>query len=449
MENNNKPNPRNLAYKVLLAVERDGAYSAITLNNSLKENKTDKRDSAFISSLVYGVLERKLTLDYIIGQYSKISLKKIELRTKLILRLGILQLLFMDKVPESAAVNESVKLAKKHKLQKSSGFINGILRSITRAEVKYTLPDKDKDYSYHLSVKYSCPVEIVKLWLESYGEKITESVLDSLSGRPSITARVNTLKTTPEKLIEELNAEGVEAQISPVDNNAVVLNNTGSIERLGAYKEGKLYIQDLASQLCVKALDPKPRDIVIDVCSAPGGKSFTAAQYMKDRGKIFAFDIHPHKLKLIEKTAVRLGISCIVTDIRDAETDKRELPFADRVLCDVPCSGLGILSRKPEIRYKDNLLSDELPELQYRILCNSSRYVAVGGVLIYSTCTLNPAENNENALRFLKEHSDFEPLSLDLGVKRYFNENDNMLTLFPGLNPTDGFFISAFRRVRL
>ncbi len=449
MDNNNKPNPRNLAFKVLLAVERDGAYSAIALNNALKENKIDKRDSAFISSLVYGVLERKLTLDYIISQYSKIPLKKIELQTKIILRLGIFQLLFMDKVPESAAVNESVKLAKKHKLQKSSGFINGILRSITRAEVKYTLPDKVKDYAYYLSIKYSCPKDIVNLWLDSYGKEITESVLSSLSGRPSITARVNTLKTTPEKLIDELKAEGVEAEISPVDENAVVLNNTGSIERLESYKNGKLYIQDLASQLCVKALSPKPRDIVIDVCSAPGGKSFTSAQYMKDKGKIFAFDIHPHKLKLIEKTAARLGISCIVTDIRDAENDTKELPLADRVLCDVPCSGLGILSRKPEIRYKDNLLSDKLPALQYKILCNSSRYVAVGGVLIYSTCTLNPAENNENALRFLKEHTDFEPLSLDLGVKRYFSENDNMLTLFPGLNPTDGFFISAFRRVKL
>lgn len=447
--NENKVNPRNLAFKILLAVEKDGAYSALILNNSIKENKLNSLDASFVSSLVYGALERKLTLDYIIKQYSKIPLRKIELKTKLILRLGILQLLFMDKIPESAAVNESVKLAKKHKLQKSSGFINGILRSITRAEVKYTLPDKEKDFVYYLSVKYSCPKEIVSLWINSYGKDISEEILKSLFGRPKLTARVNTLKTTSEKLIEELESEGVTAEKSTLDENALVLKNTGSIERLKAYKEGKLYIQDLASQLCVKALNPEPRDIMLDVCSAPGGKSFTSAQYMKNRGKIYAFDIYPHKLKLIEKTAERLGISCIFTDIRDAEKDKRELPLADKVLCDAPCSGLGILSRKPEIRYKDNLLNGELPELQYKILCNSSKYVAAGGVLIYSTCTLNPDENGGNAERFLIEHPDFEPLKLNLAVKRAIDEPENTLTLFPGINPTDGFYIAAFRRTRL
>ncbi len=314
--NSNKPNPRNLAFKVLFSVEKDGAYSALALNNSIKENKLSSLDAAFMSSLVYGVLERKITLDYIIKQYSKIPLKKIELKTKIILRMGILQLIFMDKIPDSAAVNESVKLAKKHKLTKSAGFINGILRSVARTEVKYKLPDK-KNKVLYLSVKYSCPEKIVELWLSSYGQDITERILKSLFGRPALTARVNTLKTTPEKLIEELESEGVTAERSEVDKNALVLNNTGSIERLKAFKEGKLYIQDLASQLCVKALNPKPRDIMLDVCSAPGGKSFTSAQYMENRGKIYAFDIYPHKLELIKKTADRLGISCINTDIRD------------------------------------------------------------------------------------------------------------------------------------
>ena len=445
----NNVNTRNLAFKVLLSVEQNGAYSAIALNNSIKENKLSPLDASFMSSLVYGVLERRLLLDYIIKQYSKIPLKKIELKTKIILRLGILQLLFMDKIPESAAVNESVKLAKKNKLQKSAGFINGILRNITRAEIKYTLPDKNKDKANYLSINYSCPRDIVELWIKSYGDSITETVLKSLSGRPELTARVNTLKTTPEKLIEELKSEGVEAERSELEANALMLKNTGSVEKLKAFKDGKLYIQDLSSQLCVKALDPQPRDIMLDVCSAPGGKSLTSAQYMNNRGKIYAFDIYEHKLKLIEKSAERLGITCIITDVRNASEDKRELPLADRVLCDVPCSGLGIMNRKPEIRYKEKILDSSLPKLQYKILCNSSKFVAVGGTLIYSTCTLNPAENNENAERFLEEHPDFEPVKIDLDVKRAVDEPENMLTLFPEINPSDGFFIAAFRRVKL
>lgn len=441
-------NIRNLALNILVSVERDGAYSTLAINNSIKENKLNRTDSSFLSALVYGVLERQITLDYIIKQYSKIPLRKIELKTKLILRLGVLQLVFMDKVPESAAVNESVILAKKHKLIKSSGFINGVLRSITRAEVKYTLPDIGKDKEYFYSVKYSCPRELVALWLKSYGENAAVKILENLSGRPQLTARVNTLKTTSDELKVQLESEGITADLSTVVDNALVLKNTGSIERTKAYKEGRFYIQDVSSQLCVKALNPQPRDIMIDVCSAPGGKSFTSAQYMQNKGKILAFDIYEHKLKLINSTAERLGITIINTDIRNAETDSRELMLADRVLCDVPCSGLGVLSRKPEIRYKKDLLNPELPELQYRILCNSARFTAYGGMLVYSTCTLNPAENIENVKRFTQEFPEFKPLKLELGVERVIDEPQNVLTLFPN-GVTDGFFIAVFKREKL
>ena len=441
-------NTRNVAFNILLDIEENGAYSALALNQSIKKNNLNRLDSAFVSALVYGVLERQLTLDYIIKQYSKIPLRKIETKTKVILRLGILQLLFMDKVPESAAVNESVNLAKKHKLQKSSGFINGILRSITRAEEKYKLPNKNTDFDYYLSVKYSCPQDIIKMWRKAYGDDVALGLLESLCGRPSLIARVNTIKTTADKLIEELKSEGVTAEKSEIIENAITLNHTGSIENLDAFKEGKLYIQDTASQLCVKALNPQPNDLVYDVCSAPGGKAITSAQYMKNRGKIYAFDIYDHKLKLIDSTAKRLGINCIDTAIRNAQTDNEEMLLADKVLCDVPCSGLGILSRKPEIRYKKDLISEQLPKLQYDILCNSSRLMAVGGTLIYSTCTLNPAENQENAEKFLQEHSNFEPLKLNLGLAHCISEGENMLTLFPHFHSTDGFFISAFRRVR-
>lgn len=438
-------NPRNTALNVLMKIEHDNAYSNIALNNAIRENRLSGVDSSFVSALVYGVLERKITLDYIIKQYSKIPLRKIEIKTKMILRLGILQLLFMDKIPESAAVNESVNLAKKHKLHKSSGFINGILRSITRSEEKYKLPDKSDTVLYY-SVKYSAPQELVKLWINSYGELNTEQLLKSLGGRPKICARVNTLKSDKNSLIAELAKENVKAEEIPFLENAVSLTETGSIERLSAYKSGKLHIQDASSQLCVDFLSPKPREVFLDICSAPGGKSFTAAQYMGDRGKIFACDLYNHKLKLISDGAKRLGIHSIVTLKRDGASSDVSLPLADKILCDVPCSGLGILSRKPEIRYKDNLISDDLPELQYKILCQSAQYLANGGRLVYSTCTLNPAENNKNARRFLEEHPDFYGVKLSLPpqINRAIDENDYEITLMPHTSGTDGFYIAVF-----
>ena len=371
--------------------------------------------------------------------------RKLQATAKNILRLGILQLLFMDKVPDSAAVNESVNLAKKHKLQKSSGFINGILRNITRAEDKYTLPD-EKDRARYLSVKYSVPENIVKLWINSYGENNAEQLLASLNGRAKICCRVNTLRTDADTLIKKLSDEGVVAEKIPFINNALYLENTGSVERLRAYKSGLFHIQDASSQLCVNFLDAKPRNIMLDVCSAPGGKSFSAAQYMNNRGRIFSCDMFDHKLKLISAGAKRLGITCISTLLRDASTNDTALPVADRILCDVPCSGLGIMSRKPEIRYKDDLISNDLPDLQYRILCASADNLAVGGKLVYSTCTLNPDENNKNTKRFLEEHPDFYgiPLKLPNGITRAFDEEPYEITLMPHTCGTDGFYISLF-----
>ncbi len=441
------PNSRNIALNVLLKIEQDKAYSNLALNNAIKENRLNSLDTAFVSALVYGVLERKLTLDYIIKQYSKIPLRKIELKTKMILRLGIFQLLFMDKVPDSAAVNESVNLAKKHRLQKSSGFINGILRSVTRAEEKYSLPD-NKDKIYYLSIKYSVSQDIIRLWLNSYGELNTEKLLQSLTGRPKLCIRTNTLKITTEKLSELLNQEGVKTEKVEFLSDALCVDNTGSIEQLSAYKSGLFHVQDLSSQLCVSYLLPKPRDILIDVCSAPGGKSFSLAQYMNDKGRIFACDLYDAKIKLIKNGAKRLGINSVIATKRDALNPVLPLPIADRILCDVPCSGLGVLSRKPEIRYKDNLITDELPQIQYKILCKSAELLATKGRLIYSTCTLNPKENNENIKRFLNEHEEFCGVNLELpnGVFRAFDENPYEITLMPHTAHTDGFYFAVLEK---
>ena len=442
------PNPRAIAFRVLLKIEQDGAYSNLALNHAIRENKLGGVDSAFVSALVYGVLERKITLDYIIKQYSKIPLRKIELKTKIILRMGIYQLLFMDKVPDSAAVNESVILAKKQRMQQSAGFINGILRSITRTEPPYRLPD-ESDKPYFLSIKYAVPQELVRLWLASYGESNTEQLLQSLSGRPQLFIRVNTLKTDRDSLKAALEQEGVVCEDVPVLPNALSLSHTGAIERLAAYRQGLFHVQDLSSQLCVEMLSPQPRQVVHDVCAAPGGKAFTSAQYMQNRGKLYACDLFDHKLKLIRDGAQRLGITAVVAGKRDAATGM-PLPTADRILCDVPCSGLGILSRKPEIRSKSDLIPQELPALQYQILCHSAENLAVGGRLVYSTCTLNPAENGENVRRFLSEHPNFrgEVLRLPNGVCRAFDEQPHEITLMPHTAGTDGFYLAALLRER-
>ena len=439
-------NPRNVALNVLLKIEQEQAYSNLALSNAIRESRLSGVDSAFVSALVYGVLERQITLDYIIKQYSKIPLRKIETKTKLILRMGVYQLLFMDKVPDSAAVNESVNLAKKHRLQKSSGFINGILRSISRAEVRFRLPD-DKDKIYYYSIKYSAPQDLVRLWINSYGELNAVAILESLSGRPPICARVNTTKTDDGSLIALLGKEGVKAEKISFLPDALHLSNTGAIENLRAFRDGLFHIQDASSQLCVSFLDPKPRELMLDVCAAPGGKSFTAAELMNDRGKVLAFDLYDHKVRLMESGAKRLGLGSVRASVRDAAVGM-PLPVADRILCDVPCSGLGILSRKPEIRCKDGLLTADLPQLQYKILERSAEYLASGGRLVYSTCTLNPRENNEIAARFLSEHPDFEgvPLTLPDGVERAFDEQAYEITLMPHKAHTDGFYCAAFTR---
>lgn len=440
-------NSRKTAFKVLLKIEQDGAYSNIALNNAVKESELSPLDAAFTSALVYGVLERKITLDYIIKQYSKIPLRKIELKTKIILRLGLLQMAFMDKIPESAAVNESVKLAKQQKLQKSSGFINAILRSFARDNCKVKYPDIKNKAEYY-SVKYSCPQMLVKLWINSYGEDNARGILENLSGRPNIYARVNTLKTNTDELITVLADDKVKAEKVDFPSNAVKIADTGSIERLKAYKGGLLHIQDLSSQLCTYFLSAEKGQTVLDICSAPGGKAFTIAEYMQNSGKITACDMYKHKLKLIEKGAKRLGINIIETYLRDGASADKELPSADRILCDVPCSGLGVLSRKPEIRYKDDLIDTDLADIQYKILCESAKYLKKGGKLVYSTCTLNPQENNKNTAKFLAEHNDFEGVELELPpeLKRAFDEKPYEITLMPHTFDGDGFYIAVLTR---
>lgn len=435
---------RKTAYDALLRVQKDAAYSNLVLDSAVREVGLSERETSLASALFYGVLERSISLDYALSAYLRRPLKKLKPEVLVLLRLGAYQLLYMDKIPDSAAVNETVNLAKKDKKTSfASGLINGVLRSLQRGGV--TWPDKNKDLLLYLQMFYSCPAWLAELLATSYGEENAVGILKENFGRPPLTIRVNTQRTTTQALIETLALEGVEAEPAACAN-ALLLKKTGSVEKLKSYQDGLFHVQDLASQYCCAALDAKPGDSVLDVCSAPGGKSFTIAQMMENQGKLTAMDLYPARTALIAKGAERLGLSVLETAVNDARVYRPELPCYDRVLCDVPCSGLGIIRRKPEIRLKSKQDIDKLPELQYLIMGTSVKYVKPGGRFVYSTCTLHPQENEKVVHRFLSEHPDFRLLEVLPELPRW-NGDPRMLTLLPHLHGTDGFFIAAFERM--
>lgn len=429
-----------------MSIEIDKSYSNIVLSHILSDFEVEARDKAFVSMLFYGVIEKKLLLDYNLALLSDRPINQLDIPVLVILRMGLYQLFFMDRVPASAAVNESVRLCKDNKLYNAAGYVNGVLRAGSK-KTQLSLPDKKRGKNKYYSIQYSCPEPIIRLWRDAYGDGLTEEILSCLEGRPPMTARVNTLKTDGDKLIALLAKEGVKAEKSSYDENCILLKHTGAVEELDCYRKGLFHVQDGSSQLCCRLLQAKKGHTVLDACSAPGGKSFTLAQYMQNEGRMISGDLYDHRLQMVRQGAERLGISIIETVAGDM-SELEELPPADRVLCDVPCSGLGIIRRKPELRYKNNLGLDTLPDLQYLILCNVSRFVRSGGLLVYSTCTLNPQENGENIRRFLREHTDFlpEPLTLPAGCSRRIDEPENEWTLFPQSGGTDGFFISLIRR---
>lgn len=441
-------NARTAALTALLHVDVNEGYSNLVIDKTLQEFELDSRDSALAAAIFYGVLERRITLDYIIAQFSKISIQKMSPQVREILRIGAYQILYMEKIPKSAAVNEAVNSAKTCGAVKAAGFINGILRTLIRSQDKIKMPDEGKAPIEFLSIQYSCPKWLITLWQQAYGNECTLGLLKSLADKPPIFARVNNTKVDTQSLVEKLNIEGVKAIAITWLPNAIMLEQTGSISQSNCFQEGLFHIQDLSSQLCCTLLNPLPKKRVIDVCSAPGGKAFTMAEMMDNTGELLAFDKYKGKVRLIQQGAKRLGLSIIEANVRDAENPKEELLPADYVLCDAPCSGLGIIRRKPEIRYKSESILDTLPDLQYLILCKSSKLVKEGGILFYSTCSLNPAENAGVANRFIREHSDFEPFELRLpeSLSHAIEEESNQLTLMPHVHGTDGFFMAAFRK---
>lgn len=415
----------------------NGAYSNLSLSGALSQRNISSENKRLISRLFYGVIERKLTLDHMISSYSKIPAGRLDIEVLTVLRMGVYQLYFCDGIPESAAVNESVNIIKQTRKAGTAGFVNGVLRNMIRNGGRYELP---KDKLSALSVKYSCSKDVLSVLLDSCGEENTVSLLEASFLPGSITARVNTLKTDAASLISSLKENGVNSSITALDlldGRSIDINSPVSFDETDAFKNGLFHVQDISSQLCCLAADPKPDSTVIDVCAAPGGKSFTIAEMMKGSGRVFSCDLHKKRVGLIQKGAERLGLANITALCSDGRIYDPKLPEADLVLCDVPCSGLGVIKDKPEIKYKDISGFSELPRIQYDILSNASKYVKSGGVLVYSTCTVNSAENIGVTDKFLSENKNFkcdEKLP-NVRIAR------GSYTIYPNVYGSSGFYI--------
>ena len=429
-------NARQTAYELLLKTELSGAYSNIALDGALEKTKLRPKDKAFVTALFYGVLERKLTLDYIIRAYSKTEYDKIDKGVIQLLRMGLYQILYMDSVPESAAVNETVSLCTKS----SKGFVNAILRSFIRGGSKIEYEGLD-EYG-KLSVMYSCPKWLVKMWCGRFGVPATEGMLKASFGRPPLYAKVNTLKCTADELIAELKAEKITARRNKLLDDCVEIDRISGVETCNAYRKGLFHVQDISSQICCKIVKPVVGETVIDMCAAPGGKSFSMAEAMSNKGRLLSFDLYDGRVSLLKEGAKRLGINILEAYVNDATVYNEKIPQADKVLCDVVCSGLGVIRRKPEIKYKPKTDIMGIPEIQKNILETAKKYVKVGGTLVYSTCTLNYDENEAVVEEFLANNKNFTPVVVHINN----TEASYMRNFFPDTTGGDGFFVATLRR---
>lgn len=442
---------REEALKILYDINQKGAYSNISINKYLEGHDLRDIDKAFITDLVYGTVRWKLSIDWVIEQFSSVKLKKISPWILNILRLGAYQLLYTQKVPESAACNESVSLSRKYGHEVSSRYVNAVLRNIARKKTEIKYPDIDSEYPLYLSVRYSHPEWLVREWLERFGNAFTEGLLAANNEQPDFIIRANLLRTTREGLIEELKREGIEASEGRYSDEAVIIKNPAFLFKSNAFSKGLFQVQDESSILAGRILNPKPGDLTIDVCSAPGGKATHLAQIMENKGEVIARDIHPHKIKLINDSAKRLGMDIVHTELYDATRfDENLSGKADCVLVDAPCTGLGIIRKKPDIKWsKEAEDKKEINELQFKILTVASGYLKNGGSLVYSTCTVEREENEGIVERFLEANRDFKPVDITSLIPEKLaktSASQGYVQLYPNIDKTDGFFIAKLEK---
>lgn len=439
---------RDAAVAALLKIQEQGGYSNIVLDDMLEHTAMPDADRAFASRLLYGVTERRLTLDYLLNQTASTPVKQMEATVREILRVGAYQLVYMDKIPPFAAINEAVAQTRTFGCGRLSGFVNGVLRQIQRGFGKLLsdLPNTDKG----LEIRYSVPRAWIRAWRSAYGEERMMGVLNSINEAPPAYIRVNTCATTAEDFCRCLDEADVAYTVVSGLPNALCVASGAALHNLPSDLTTHYYFQDLASQWCSMTLAAQPGECVADVCAAPGGKTMTVAQYMCNQGCVVAGDLHEHKCRSMTDRVKRYGFTCISVRQKDASQPPRaeEIGHFDRVVCDVPCSGMGVIRRKPEIRYKSPEDFADLPALQLQILQQASKLVKSGGLLQYSTCTLRPEENEAVATAFLAANPDFEPcvLPLDACFQQSGLPRSHQITLFPHIHGSDGFYIAAFTK---
>lgn len=440
-------NSRELAFKTLYDIERNKNYSNISINKNFKNVNISDQEKGLATELIYGIIENKYYLNYIIDKLSKIKSKKMSTYVKISLWLGIYQILFLDSIKDHAAVNESVNLIKKYD-KKSSGFVNAILRNVLRQKDSI-MEIKDKDINDELSIKYSYNPWIVEKWIKDFGQEFTEDLLDANAEKPNLYIRTNTLKISRDELIGKLAKEGIKCtKVNGIDE-AIMVQNLKNIEGNELFKLGYFTIQDISSMLVGKIANPEKDSKVLDICSAPGGKTTHVATIMENTGQVIARDVFDHKLKLIKSTVNRLGLTNVSIENRDAlKLDDNSIDKFDYVLADVPCSGLGIIRRKPEIKFKEASELSSLPDIQSKILNNASKYVKENGTLIYSTCTIHDEENIDVVEQFLKENKNFELVPIENINIDLDNQEKGYIKIYPNIHGMDGFFIAKLKRIR-
>lgn len=434
---------REISLDILIEILERGGYSHIILRQALnKYQYLDKSERAFISRIVEGTVEYLLQIDYIIDSVSNTKVSKMKPVIRTILRMSVYQLLYMDRVPDSAVCNEAVKLAVKRKFTGLKGFVNGVLRNISRNKEGFNWPDD--------SVRYSMPAWIVSMWEETYGRETAVTIMESFLKNKKTTVRCNLAKASKEEIIQNLKKQGAEVSESGISETVLCIEKYDYLEGLEAFQKGYIQVQDLSSSFVGEIADPKKGDYVIDVCGAPGGKSIHIADKLDGTGMVEVRDLSLLKINMVEENIRRCGFLNVRTKVQDAlVTDPDSVEKADIVIADLPCSGLGIIGRKPDIKYRMTPKAlESLAELQRNILSVIQAYVKPGGRLIFSTCTINRKENEENARWFL-EHFPFDCISLEgkLGEKLVSAAaNRDFIQLLPGIHPCDGFFIAAFQK---
>ncbi|MBQ8296210.1 MAG: 16S rRNA (cytosine(967)-C(5))-methyltransferase RsmB [Ruminococcus sp.] len=433
-------NPRYIAVELLNKTFRKGSYSNIQLSSGLDSSELSDRDKKLCSVIYYGVIERKITLDHIIGGLSSRPPEKLDDVILNILRSGIYQLLYMEGIPDNAAVNESVALAKQFRKTSASGMVNAVLRNFIRRNKEYPIP---MDILHSSSIMYSAPDWLVESLCADYGPEMMRNLLSDALDKPPVTIRMNSVRCSEEELFEALGK--ISAEKYEKLPGCYILGG-GDPTSAEAFRKGFFHVQDRASQLCCMAVNPDENDRVLDICAAPGGKTFTMAEMMNNKGEIYAFDLHDKRVKLIRDGAERLGLTNIRAMAGDAAKFNEALPKFSKILCDVPCSGIGAIRRKPEIKYKNPEDFENLPEIQYKIAENALNYLEVGGELIYSTCTLRRAENDAVIDRLLENHPELEPVSFLEELGEPFGSYK--ASIFPQHFGSDGFFISKVRKAR-